>query len=68
MIFRLAVIDLHICTKYPFIWRFFWIFIHKNLFGWLLMDFLRLSYSFFLTYLRYDGIDFLLSFCYKRKF
>lgn len=29
------------------------------------MDFLRLSYSFFLTYLRYDGIDFLLSFCYK---
>lgn len=46
---------------------FFWIFIHKNLFGWLLLDFLRLSYSFFLTYLRYDGIDFLLSFCYKRK-
>ncbi|EGG52470.1 conserved domain protein [Paraprevotella xylaniphila YIT 11841] len=44
---------------------FFWIFIHKNLFGWLLLDFLRLSYSFFLTYLRYDGIDFLLSFCYK---
>lgn len=23
MIFRLAVIDLHICAKYPFVWRFF---------------------------------------------